>query len=156
MNHSIITIQEQIDCVVREIKYRAWVYRKRINDGKMTKEDAIKEYETMKAVLETLKIAAGGEVGAVIQVLSELDNDSVDAKKSLVVVMQENARLIAESQNKDNIIKQKDEFIKSKDSIINIQSKFITPELNETIEILLSKDDEQIKNLLTKHKEVSK
>lgn len=50
-----ITIDEQIACVERELKHREAVYRRLIERGDMTREDANKEYLRMKAVLKTLK-----------------------------------------------------------------------------------------------------
>ena len=52
----MITIEEQIKCVEREIKMREWVYPMRIESGKMTKKKAKQEIDSMKGVLNTLKL----------------------------------------------------------------------------------------------------
>ncbi len=51
---SSITLQQQIDCVTREIKMREFVYPGRIRAGKMKPEKADYEIAAMRAVLATL------------------------------------------------------------------------------------------------------
>lgn len=55
------TIAEQILCVEREIKFRVRVYARRIAEGKMTKDFAERECNTMRAVLATLHDVARRE-----------------------------------------------------------------------------------------------
>ncbi len=49
-----MTLQEQIDCVVREIKMREQVYPRLVSQGKMRQEKADRELTAMRAVLATL------------------------------------------------------------------------------------------------------
>ena len=51
----MISIQEQIKCIDREIALRVHVYAQRVRDGKMSEEFARKQIDTMRAVLESLK-----------------------------------------------------------------------------------------------------
>ena len=51
-----ITLRRQISCVEREIRFRHFVYPKRIQAGKMTADMAKSEISCMEAVLETLKL----------------------------------------------------------------------------------------------------
>ena len=52
-------LSEQIKCVGRELYLRRNVYRKWVKDGRMTRQVADREIETMEAVLATLqKLAA--------------------------------------------------------------------------------------------------
>lgn len=48
------TIQQQIQCIEREIRMRDQVYPRRVEDGKMKQEQADREINTMRAVLGTL------------------------------------------------------------------------------------------------------
>lgn len=50
-----ITIEAQIECVVREIKLRERVYPRRVAEGKMTQALASEQLELMRAVLTTLQ-----------------------------------------------------------------------------------------------------
>ena len=54
----MITIQQQIDCVRREIAMRKSVYPRWIEAGKMTGAKAAHEIEAMQAVLATLESLA--------------------------------------------------------------------------------------------------
>ena len=49
-----ITLQDEIDCVRREIKMRERVYEWRVKQGKMTEENAQWEIRLMGAVLARL------------------------------------------------------------------------------------------------------
>jgi hypothetical protein len=51
---SDITLQQQINCVTREIKMREIVYPGRVRIGKMKQENADYEIAAMRAVLATL------------------------------------------------------------------------------------------------------
>ncbi len=51
----MITLQQQIECVEREISLRKRVYSRAVRNRTMTPEDARRELDTMTAVLETLK-----------------------------------------------------------------------------------------------------
>jgi hypothetical protein len=51
----MITIEDQIKAVEREISMRRRVYPKWIISGRMSQEKAVKEVKAMEAVLETLK-----------------------------------------------------------------------------------------------------
>lgn len=50
-----ITIQDQIACVERELRYRIHVYERRVAQGKLTREKADYELAVMQEVLNTLK-----------------------------------------------------------------------------------------------------
>jgi len=54
----MISIDDQIQCVAREIAMRQRVYTRRVQAGQMDPDEADREIETMKAVLETLKTHA--------------------------------------------------------------------------------------------------
>lgn len=51
----MVSLEDQIKCVQREIALRHAVYPKRVLDGKMKQEQALYELDAMYAVLETLK-----------------------------------------------------------------------------------------------------
>lgn len=51
----MIPIEEQIQAVERELRYRERVYARRVGEGKMTQRLADVEIARMGAVLETLK-----------------------------------------------------------------------------------------------------
>ena len=53
------SIEEQIACVEREIKYREHVYARRVSNKQMTQQLADREITRMKAVLNTLKKVRG-------------------------------------------------------------------------------------------------
>lgn len=50
-----ISLEPQIKCVEREIKYRRRVYARRISLGRMSEVFADQQLKLMEAVLETLK-----------------------------------------------------------------------------------------------------
>jgi len=54
-NQTTATIDDQIACVERELKYRDHVYGRRLTEGKMTPQLVDREKTRMRAVLETLK-----------------------------------------------------------------------------------------------------
>lgn len=51
----MIPISAQIECVERELRFRAKVYPKLIERGRMTREQANDEQAAMRAVLESLR-----------------------------------------------------------------------------------------------------
>lgn len=51
-----MTLDEQVNCVRREIALRRNVYAKRIEAGKLTQEAATRELTLMQAVLVTLTV----------------------------------------------------------------------------------------------------
>lgn len=51
----MVTIEEQVECVERELGYRERVYARRVEAGKMSQQQATRELERMAAVLETLR-----------------------------------------------------------------------------------------------------
>ena len=51
----MITTQDKLRCVAREVALRRNVYRKRVALGKMTAELAKRELELMQAILEDYK-----------------------------------------------------------------------------------------------------
>lgn len=54
------TLDEQIQCVRREIELREKVYDRLIRQGRMTPEKADREIESMEAVLGTLEQVRDG------------------------------------------------------------------------------------------------
>ena len=48
-------LKEMIDCVSREVSFRFAVYPKRVQSGKMTKEQADKEIQLMQLIKNSLK-----------------------------------------------------------------------------------------------------
>lgn len=50
-----IPIEDQVKAIEREIGYRARVYPRLVQSGRMTANDARKQTLTMQAVLETLQ-----------------------------------------------------------------------------------------------------
>ena len=50
-----IPIEDQVKAIEREIGYRARVYPRLVQSGRMTANDARKQTLTMEAVLETLQ-----------------------------------------------------------------------------------------------------
>jgi len=54
-NPTTVTIDDQISCAERELKYREHVYPRRIEAKKMTQALADREMIRMRSVLETLK-----------------------------------------------------------------------------------------------------
>jgi len=55
-NPATVSIEDQIACVERELKYREHVYPRRIADKKMTQQLADREMTRMQAVLQTLQL----------------------------------------------------------------------------------------------------
>jgi len=49
------TLDEEIQCVRREVAMRERVYRRRVSDGRMRQEAADREIVTMRAVLSRLE-----------------------------------------------------------------------------------------------------
>jgi hypothetical protein len=49
------SLDDQVECVIREIGYRERVYPRRVASGQMTQKLADRELERMRAVLETLR-----------------------------------------------------------------------------------------------------
>ena len=60
-------LKEMIDCVSREISFRFAVYPKRIQAGKMTKEQADKEIKLMQMIKNALKKVYEGQAPAAVQ-----------------------------------------------------------------------------------------
>ena len=60
-------LKEMIDCVSREISFRFAVYPKRIQAGKMTKEQADREIQLMQMIKNSLKKVYEGQAPAVVQ-----------------------------------------------------------------------------------------
>lgn len=60
-------IKEMIDCVSREISFRYAVYPKRIQTGKMTKEQADKEIHLMQLIKNSLKKIYEGKAPETVQ-----------------------------------------------------------------------------------------
>lgn len=50
-----ISIEQQVECVKRELRFREHVYKRRVADQKMTQALADHELATMRAVLATLE-----------------------------------------------------------------------------------------------------
>ena len=65
INYSLL--KEMIDCVSREISFRFAVYPKRIQAGKMTKEQADREIQLMQMIKNSLKKVYEGQAPAVVQ-----------------------------------------------------------------------------------------
>lgn len=55
-----VPIDAQVECVQRELRFRARVYARRVADGKMTQRKADEELAAMNAVLATLQSVAEG------------------------------------------------------------------------------------------------
>jgi hypothetical protein len=55
-NPATVSIDDQIACVERELRYREHVYPRRIADKKMTQQLADREMIRMQAVLQTLQL----------------------------------------------------------------------------------------------------
>ena len=60
-------LKEMIDCVSREVSFRFAVYPKRIQSGKMTKEQADREIKLMQMIKNSLKKVYEGQAPAVVQ-----------------------------------------------------------------------------------------
>ena len=76
INYSLL--KEMIDCVSREVSLRFAVYPKRIQSGKMTKEQADKEIKLMQMIKNALKKVYEGQAPETVQQaffdLKEFDN----------------------------------------------------------------------------------
>ena len=55
------TVDEQISCVERELRYREHVYQRRVGEKKMSQALADREMARMKAVLATLLMVKGNQ-----------------------------------------------------------------------------------------------
>lgn len=62
MNETLfgVSLEEQVECVERELGYRERVYKRRVGEGKMTAQLAERELARMRAVLATLKAPPKG------------------------------------------------------------------------------------------------
>ncbi len=60
-------LKEMIDCVAREVSFRFAVYPKRIQAGKMTKEQADREIKLMQMIKNSLKKIYEGQAPAAVQ-----------------------------------------------------------------------------------------
>ena len=60
-------LKEMIDCVSREVSLRFAVYPKRIQAGKMTKEQADREIQLMQMIKNSLKKVYEGQAPAAVQ-----------------------------------------------------------------------------------------
>ena len=60
-------LKEMIDCVSREVSLRFAVYPKRIQSGKMTKEQADKEIKLMQMIKNALKKVYEGQAPETVQ-----------------------------------------------------------------------------------------
>ncbi len=49
------TLDEQISCAKRELAMRERVYRRRVDENKMTQEQAAHETDCMKAIIDSLQ-----------------------------------------------------------------------------------------------------
>lgn len=71
-------LKEMIDCVAREVSFRFAVYPKRIQAGKMTKEQADREIQLMQLIKNSLKKIYEGKAPETVQQaffdLKEYDN----------------------------------------------------------------------------------
>lgn len=59
LSSGVIPIENQIQCVAREIKMRERCYPRWVRQGRMSESDAQRELERMRAVLHTLQEVAG-------------------------------------------------------------------------------------------------
>lgn len=57
----MITAQEKLDCVARELKLRKLVYTRMVTSGRMTQRLADKEIALMTAIVEDYQALAQGE-----------------------------------------------------------------------------------------------
>jgi hypothetical protein len=53
-----VSTEDQLKCLDRELALRRNVYARRVQEGKMSREDAAREYDTMRAVRRTVELAA--------------------------------------------------------------------------------------------------
>lgn len=59
LDPGVIPIEQQIQCVAREIKMRERCYPRWVKQGRMKGAEAQRELERMRAVLHTLQEVAG-------------------------------------------------------------------------------------------------
>jgi len=59
LDPGVISIEQQIQCVAREIKMRERCYPRWVRQGRMKETEAQRELERMRAVLHTLQEVAG-------------------------------------------------------------------------------------------------
>jgi uncharacterized protein (DUF302 family) len=59
MSNRFISFDDKIACLEREIKMRGYVYRKKVDEKKMSQDKMDLEIETMQAVLSDIKKLAG-------------------------------------------------------------------------------------------------
>lgn len=59
LDAGVIPIEQQIQCVAREIKMRERCYPRWVAQGRLKEADAQREIERMRAVLHTLQEVAG-------------------------------------------------------------------------------------------------
>lgn len=52
-----ISAARQIECLTRELKFRARVFRRRVEEGRMSQANMDEEIAAMGAALETVKLA---------------------------------------------------------------------------------------------------
>jgi hypothetical protein len=57
----MITIQDKLHCVVRELGYRSRVYDRLVDNGKMTPQQRARELELMEAIVEDYRVLAEAE-----------------------------------------------------------------------------------------------
>lgn len=57
----LVPLQAQIAAAERELKYRLWVYPKRVAEGRLTPEKSAHELMCMKAIIQTLQQVDRGE-----------------------------------------------------------------------------------------------
>lgn len=60
-------LKEMIDCVSREVSFRFAVYPKRVQSGKMTKEQADREIQLMQMIKNSLKKVYEGQAPETVQ-----------------------------------------------------------------------------------------
>lgn len=53
------TLDQQIDCAKRELVMRERVYKRRVDENKMTMAQAMHETDCMKAIIESLRELQG-------------------------------------------------------------------------------------------------
>ena len=57
----VITAADKLACVERELKYRRWVYEKRVAENKMSAGKAAHEIACMESIAEDYRLAAQKE-----------------------------------------------------------------------------------------------
>lgn len=58
----LVPIEAQIAAAERELKYRLYVYPKRVNEGRLTRDQSANELAAMRAIVDTLQRVARGEL----------------------------------------------------------------------------------------------